>query len=257
MRAGVCEIFDDAAADRRHGASEIEETLVRDLLAARSQWQPDALRAGAKHLADGHPVMGNLRALAERARAGDPDSFAIWLEHRLDVLQTLPSRLAESSWPRVEIATRIVTLSRSGAVAAVVEGAWRRSWPGSVVVLDDGSSGCGKDQALRLAEFGEATSQPSASGPEWLEGSGVLVLAGADAVGPSRFFNAFGTRTLFELAGARGIARGVVADTGKDVSEEVLSDIEKHLSRFRDAEDRTRSIFEAVPLDLASFRVTE
>jgi translation initiation factor 2B subunit (eIF-2B alpha/beta/delta family) len=257
MQAGVIEIFEEAAADRRRGASEIEETLVRDLLAARSRWQPDALHAGAGYLADGHPVMGNLRALAERARAGDPDSFAVWLERRQETLKTLPARLAQSSWLQVVTATRIITLSRSAAVAAVVEGAWSKGWPGSVVVLDDGFSGCGKDQALRLAKVGEAVSQPDTSADEWLVGPGLLVLAGADAVGPSRFINAFGTKGLFELASSRGIARGLIADTGKDVSEEVLSDIEQRLPRVRDAEDRTRSTFEVVPLDLVSFRVTE
>ena len=149
--------------------------------------------------------MGNLRALAERATTGDLDGFAIWLERRLHVLRLLPQKLAESSWSRIQHSPRIITISRSSAVFAAVEGAWERGWQGSVVVLDGAPSGRGQDQAERLNRIGEASSRPDAGAPELLEEPGVVVMVGADAVGPSSFVNAVGTRMLLELAQNREV----------------------------------------------------
>jgi hypothetical protein len=250
----VLELFCLAATDRRNGASEIAEALVRGLLALGSKLEPAALVAGARLLAGGQPAMANLRSLA--ARAASP-GFRRFLELRAGVLDTLSHRLAASGWPYLERSNTVVTISRSTAVAAVVEGAWERGWRGSVVVLDGTVTGCGQDQVGRLSASGKAVSRPDATAPSCLDASGVVVLVGADAVGPQRFINAAGTTMLMELAAARGLQRVLAADSGKDVSEQVLDEIADVLPRHSDSPDREWPVFEAIPMRLVSERITE
>ena len=250
----VLELFRLAATDRRHGASEIEEALLRGLLASGGDWPRESLLSGASLLAGGQPAMANLRSLAARAAA---PGFRRFLEQRAGVLDTLPNRLAANGWPFLEGSNTVVTISRSTAVAAVVEGAWERGWRGSVVVLDGTVTGCGQDQARHLSGSGEAVSRPDATAPSCLDKSGVVVLVGADAVGPRRFINTAGTRMLMELATARGLQRVLAADSGKDVSEQVLDEIADVLPRHSDSPDREWPIFEAIPMSLVSERITE
>jgi len=80
-----------------------------------------------------------------------------------------------------------------------------------------------------------------------------VVLVGADAVGPRRFINAAGTTMLLELAAARGVERVLAADSGKDVSEDILDDIVDSLQ----ASDLEWPVFEAIPMNLVSKRVTD
>jgi translation initiation factor 2B subunit (eIF-2B alpha/beta/delta family) len=221
----IIELFRRAAADRERGAFEIEETLVRGLRTLKLD--PGALVAGARLLAEGQPAMANLRSLAERAAA---PAFGRFLEQRAGVLDELPHRLAANAWPHIEGASKVVTISRSRTVEAVVEGARERGWRGSVAVI-----------------------ARTATAPSCLDASAVVVLVGADAVGPRRFINAAGTTTLMELAAARGLERVVVADTGKNVSEDILDDIVDSLQ----APDQERPVFEAIPMSLVSQRVTE
>ena len=253
----VIEVFREAASDRSRGAAEIEEALVRGLLAVRSGWSAPTLRAGAALLAGGQPAMANLRSLSERAAASDLDGFEDWLERRLGLFGDLPGLFAANAWPRIQASRLVVTISRSSAVAAVIEGAWSRGWPGSVVVLDGTACGRGWDQAGRLAAAGEAISQPDASAPAWLEKPETVVLVGADAVGPIRFVNATGTRGLLSLARAQGVAGVLVADTGKDVSEEVVDEILENSPRHHENARREWAVFEGVAIDLLSARVSE
>jgi translation initiation factor 2B subunit (eIF-2B alpha/beta/delta family) len=221
----IIELFRRAAADRERGAFEIEETLVRGLRTLKLD--PGALVAGARLLAEGQPAMANLRSLAERAAA---PAFGRFLEQRAGVLDELPHRLAANAWPHIEGASKVVTISRSRTVEAVVEGARERGWRGSVAVI-----------------------ARTATAPSCLDASAVVVLVGADAVGPRHFINAAGTTVLMELAAARGLERVVVADTGKNVSEDILDDIVDSLQ----APDQERPVFEAIPMSLVSQRVTE
>jgi translation initiation factor 2B subunit (eIF-2B alpha/beta/delta family) len=126
-----------------------------------------------------------------------------------------------------------------------------------VVVLDGTVTGCGQDQARRLSVSGEAVSRPDATAPWCLDASGVVVLVGADAVGPQRFINSVGTTMLMELAAARGLQRVLTADSGKDVSEQVLDEIADVLPRQSDSPVREWPIFEVIPMNLVSERVTE
>jgi translation initiation factor 2B subunit (eIF-2B alpha/beta/delta family) len=199
--------------------------------------------------------MANLRALAVEAETAA--EFAAWLARRTKVLRELPRRLAANAWPHIENSTTVVTLSRSSAVAAALEGAWERGWGGSAVVLEGTASGHGADQARRLEVSGRAISRPDADAVVWLDVAVAVVLVGADAVGERRFVNSAGTRDLLELAHQRQVETILVADTGKDVEEEVLDEIVRRSPLHRESPDREWPIFEAVPLELVTARVTE
>jgi translation initiation factor 2B subunit (eIF-2B alpha/beta/delta family) len=253
----VVEAFRRAAGDRERGAGEIEAALIRELLELRKRWNPDALGTGAGLLAAGQPAMANLRSLAVRIGRLDGDSLAESLTSRADILETLPQRLADSAWPRLAAANRLVTLSRSSAVVAVVAGARARGWRAQVVVLDGTEAGCGPEQAAILADGGPTLSQPDATAPRWLEGRDVVVAVGADAVGRQRFVNCAGTLALLEQAAARGLVRMLVADTGKDVADEAVDEIVASGPLHRGRGNREWPIFEAVPMALITVRVSE
>jgi len=253
----VLEAFREAAADRRRGASEIEASLVRRLLGLGGSWSAEAQRLGAALLADGQPAMAGLQSLAVCAGERDPREFHRWLKRRSRVMRELPQRLATNAWPLVKSAERILTISRSAAVAAVVEGAWGRGWQGSVVVLDGTEAGRGKDQAQRLAAAGASLSQPDSAAAAWLDEGGVIVVVGADAIGPQHFVNVQGTRTLLELADARGIDRLLVADSAKNLPASVVDEVAALSPTHRDADGREWPVFELVPLRLVTARISE
>ena len=257
-RNEIIELFRTAATDREHGAGEIEKTLIRGLLDIEARLRLESLHKGLKMLAEGQPAMANLRAMAGwMAAVESPASCVSRLARRAAVLEELPDRLAANARPLLEDVQTIVTISRSSAVAAVVEGAWERGWSGSVVVFDGTASGRGADQAQRLATSGHAISRPDVAAPKWLETASVVVIVGADAVGRRRFVNSAGTRVLLELARHRGVKRVLVADSGKDVEEEVVEEIVARSPRHCESADREWPIFEAVALDLVTTRVKE
>ena len=253
----VIAAFRRAAADRAHGAGEIEARLIRELLELRPRWSAETLGAGGGLLAAGQPMMANLRALAACAGEGDGAGLDAHLRRRAEVLDSLPGRLAAAAWPQIKGAEVLVTLSRSSAVAAVVEGARARGWRGLVVVLDGTPAGGGPEQAAALAASGPALSQPDATAPRWLGGGGVVVAVGADAVSERRVLNCTGTTALLELAADRGLPRLLVADTGKDVSDDVLHDMAAAAPRHRDPSGREFPVFETAPLLLITARISE
>jgi translation initiation factor 2B subunit (eIF-2B alpha/beta/delta family) len=253
----VIAAFRRAAADRAHGAGEIEARLIRELLELRPRWSAETLGAGGGLLAAGQPMMANLRALAACAGEGDGVGLDAHLRRRSEALDSLPERLAGAAWPQIKGAEVLVTLSRSSAVAAVVEGARARGWHGRVVVLDGTPAGRGPEQAAALAASGPTLSQPDATAPRWLEGDGVVVAVGADAVSERRLLNCTGTAALLELAAVRGLPRLLVADTGKDVSDDVLGDMAAAAPRHRDPAGREWPIFETAPLHLITARISE
>jgi translation initiation factor 2B subunit (eIF-2B alpha/beta/delta family) len=257
-RDEIIELFRTAATDREHGAAEIETTLIRGLLDIQARLRLENLHRGLKMLAEGQPAMANLRAMAAwMAAVESPASCVSRLVRRAAVLEQLPDRLAANSWPLVEKSQTVVTISRSSAVAAVVEGAWRRGWDGSVVVLDGTASGRGADQARRLAISGPAVSKPDGDAPKSLDQVSVVVLVGADAVGRLRFINSAGTGDLLEAARCAGVETVLVADSGKDVTEDDVDDIVLLSPLHRDAGGEAWPIFETVPLELVTARVTE
>lgn len=257
-RDEIIELFRTAATDREHGAVEIERTLIRGLLDAEDRWRLQSLHRGLKMIAEGQPAMANLRAMAAwMAAAESPASCVSRLARRAAVLEELPDRLAANAWPLVETSQAVVTISRSSAVAAVLEGAWRRGWVGSVVVLDGTASGRGADQAHRLQVSGSVVSRPDSAASEALEQPSVVVVVGADAVGRRRFVNSAGTGDLLAAARCAGVETVLVADSGKDVSEDVVDEIVRLSPVYHETESASWPIFEPVPLELVTARVTE
>ena len=191
------------------------------------------------------------------AAVESPASCVSRLLRRAAVLEELPARLAANAWPHVENAQTVVTISRSSAVAAVVEGAWKRGWDGSVVVLEGTASGRGADQARRLGASGAAVSRPDSTAPEALARPSVVAVVGADAVGRQRFVNSAGTGALLEAARQAGVEALLIADSGKDVTEDDVDDIVRLSPLHRDASGENWPVFEAVRLDLITARVTE
>jgi translation initiation factor 2B subunit (eIF-2B alpha/beta/delta family) len=252
----VLEAFDVAANDRRRGASEIERVLVAALLGCRESWQKVSVVRGAGILADGQPTMANLRSLAHRAADGDLARFETWIENRSRELARLEDLLAAAAWPLLEGASGVVTISRSSAVAAAVEGARGLGWRGTVTVLDGTAAGGGRDLADRLRATGAVESLPDAFAAAALDSPDVVVLTGADAVGESVFVNVSGTRLLLELARARGRRTALVADSGKDVDDAAAFSLSERSPMYVDG-DRRWPLFEAVPLTLVDRRVRE
>jgi translation initiation factor 2B subunit (eIF-2B alpha/beta/delta family) len=254
------DLFRHARADHRRGAGEIERDLIASLIGARPWWRPAALRSGASGLLDAHPEMANLRHLGDLLRASDLDQVEHRLRRRLEVLDNLDALLGRSGAALLGGCARVVTVSRSSSVAAVLRGAAASGWRGEVVVLDGTSSGCGPKQAETLRDAGlDARSWPDGAVRWALDGDGdVVVVVGADAVAPSRFVNATGSRPLCELAAVSGVAVAVVADTGKDLSEDAVGAILGAGRMYREpGPGRCWPVFEAVPVEYADERVSE
>jgi translation initiation factor 2B subunit (eIF-2B alpha/beta/delta family) len=252
-------VFARAAEDRHHGAQEIERKLISGLLAKRSSWTREALARGASRLRESQPIMANLRVLARMVSDGEFDGVERRLRDRAEVLSELDERLAEAAWPRVEPLARVVTISRSSAVAAVLLGARSRGWQGEVVVFDGSPEGRGKSQSERLARtMPGVLSQPDAAMARWLAGGDVGVLVGADAVSTERVVNVCGTAVLLELAAGRGVPVILVADTGKDLpDDEIDSLLEACPKAGKGSQGRRWPLFEAAPMTLVSERIHE
>ncbi len=206
--------------------------------------------------------MANLRHLAETLTApSNLDEIENLLLQRQRVLDHLDQLLADAGAELVMSRSRVVTISRSSAVEAVLVGAFNRGWRGRVVVLDGTSSGCGPAQADRYSRVGlEVRSLPDGAMMEALAGAfgQMLALVGADAVGPRRIANAQGTALLLETASRRDIHTAIVADTGKDVGDRVVADLVEASRIEREAgPGRAWRVFEAFSRDLVRERVSE
>jgi len=252
-------LFDRAAEDRRHGASEIEHRLVADLLREEKRWTASALVSGAERLLAGQPAMANLRNLARELVRGDLATVQEWLQHRSVLLSELDERFAAAAWPLIEGTKRLLTISRSSAVASVLEGAWRRGWRGEAVVFDGSPAGGGIDQATRLGEsMDRVHSQPDSTVSRWLTGIGTSVLVGADAVSPERLVNVSGTSILLELAFTRSVPVVVVADSGKDLPDDEIDELLASGPTAAEGNTGRRwPIFEAVSREFVTNRVSE
>jgi translation initiation factor 2B subunit (eIF-2B alpha/beta/delta family) len=252
-------VFHRAAGDRVHGASEVERELVDALLAAREDWTVAALAAGAERLRSGQPAMANLRHLARVLERGDLAVVESNLRRRRTVLLHLDESLAAAASPAIESARRVLTLSRSSAVAAVLVGSWRRGWRGETVVFDGSPAGGGASQASRLTEaMDRVRSQPDAAMPSWFGDGRTIVLIGADAVSPERIVNVSGTAALLELAAARSTPVLVVADSGKDLPDDEIDELLRAVPEVvEDGPGRRWRLFEAVSAGLVSRRIRE
>jgi translation initiation factor 2B subunit (eIF-2B alpha/beta/delta family) len=248
-----------AASDRTRGAGEIERDLVRGLLEAGGPWPSEQLERWARQLVMAHPAMANVRRLAAEMRSGR--SLVAFLERRSAHLDDLPGLLSRHGSPLVLGCDRVVTVSRSSAVAAVLGGAARAGWTGEVVVLDGTAAGGGTEQAARLVAQGfRVRSLPDGAAASVLSDrrGGVLVAVGADAVGPRRVVNAAGTWALVEVAAVCAVPRVVVADSGKNLDE---ADVDALVGSIRthteEGPGRTWPVFEATPRERFTHRVSE
>jgi len=259
----ILKLFRQAANDRSRGATEIERDLLLSLSSTLRREESDRaiLRRGAALLRAGQPCMANLRRLAVllESRATDAELF-FSLEERLGVLNRLGSLLGLHAAPVVLEAGSLITISRSSAVFAAITAAVHEGWHGCVTVLDGSPSGRGPEQAARIRKLGiEVRSLPDAAMLEAFDGSAVdiMILTGADAVGPRRLINSQGTQLLLEAAAARGMRRLFVADSGKDVPEEELDAIRTAMPVYEAEEDRRWPVFEALPLEYYEERIHE
>jgi translation initiation factor 2B subunit (eIF-2B alpha/beta/delta family) len=252
-------LFDRAANDRLHGAGEIEIRLIADLLDSSCGFTALDLVSGAQRLLMGQPAMANLRNLAHELSRGDVDSAQEWLRRRSFLLSQLDERFAAAAWPLVEGAERVLTISRSSAVASVLEGVWRRGWRGETVVFDGSAAGGGASQAAALAETMDCVfSQPDSTMVGWFAGASSRVLVGADAVSPERLVNISGTRILLELATARAVPVIVLADSGKDLPDDEIDELLAESPEMIEEGARRRwPIFEAAPLEFVTNRIRE
>lgn len=258
----IIALFQQAAADRRHGANEIERRLIRELLNSKSEWRRELIEQGAQKLVSGQPSMANIRRLAiEMLETYDLGLLEKQLAVRGRVLADLPARLAEHGAEMVMNSDRVVTLSRSTAVYSVVTGAATRGWRGRVVVLDGTPSGRGIDQAADFCASGiNAQSLPDGAVFEAFDepASRLLIVVGADAVSCDRFVNAQGTHVLLEIGSALGVRRALIADSGKQLRDADLDGIlAASPMREESGPGRRWPVFEAIPLDLVNLRVTE
>jgi len=203
--------------------------------------------------------MANLRNLAREFARGDLATAQEFLQCRSVLLSELDERFATAAWPLIEGTKRLLTISRSSAVAAVLEGAWHRGWRGETVVFDGSPAGGGADQAARLAErMDHVCSQPDSIMPGWLTGSKTRVLIGADAVSPERLVNVSGTAALLELAVSRSVPVLVVADSGKDLPDDEINELLASGPEVVDeGTPRRWPLFEAVPYELVTDRIRE
>lgn len=254
--------FERAAADSCSGASRIEKTLVDELLKVRRSWVLANLHQGARILTEAKPTMANLSSLTrEIASALSVDEVLAVLEARRHKLEAIPAMLARTAVPLLIGFERLVTVSRSSSVAAVLGGLQSAGWAGDVVVFDGSPLGRGDQAAEELEVLGiNVHSQPDAVAPTWLESEGrkLAVVSGADSISDRRFINAAGTRTLFELADRRGVDRLVVAESAKlgdDAGFEEMLSGQRVVSET--GHGRSWCLFEAVPLSLVSAWVNE
>lgn len=203
--------------------------------------------------------MANLRNLARELGRGDLATIEAGLRRRRSQLLDVNDLLAVAALPSIEKARRVLTLSRSSAVAAVLEEAWRRGWRGETVVFDGSPAGGGASQASRIAEtLDRVRSQPDAAMPGWFGGGGVMVVIGADAVSPERIVNVAGTAALLELAAARSVPAIVVADSGKDLPDDEIDELLAAVPEVvEDGPGRRWPLFEAVSADLVGRRIRE
>lgn len=259
----IVELFERAANDRQRGATEIERDLLLRLVDGwpSSGGRMEVLRAGADRLRKGQPCMANLlRVAALIGAARQPQELQAALEQRLETLLQLGTLLGRNALPILLEAEILVTISRSSAVFAAVNGAVQEGWSGRLFVLDGSPSGRGQEQAERLRRLGlDLRSLPDAAMLEAFDEASVamLVLCGADAVGSKRIVNSQGTQLLAETAGARGVRRILVADSGKDLQEAEIDRILAASPQVEESPGRKWPVFEACPMELFDGRVRE
>ncbi len=216
------------AADRESGASDILPraiTILRGAL-ADDPVEIEPIAAGLCAAQPGMAPLWNAAATALAAhRAGEPERFerfAMRVDRAPDALTRFalealcPEGAAADGSTRLA-PLRIVTLSNSGSVAAVLEvlaqmRALRVACAEGRPMLE------GRLLAARLAAGGAQVDLFTDAGVGQALGAADAVLVGADAVTPEWFLNKIGTRLLVSAAHLQGVPTYVVASRDKFAS---------------------------------------
>lgn len=251
--------------DRRRGASEIEERLLRALLgwlqgiedgrdgAEAVEALLVALTAG---LHEHQPAMANLLQLANRTwllweetgeAAEVKGRIARTWRRRLDRLRDRDRDLGRHlvAWAEKRWGSRrptVLTLSRSGTVRNGLVALREAGWDPVVMVGEGRPGNEGRDLArdlrdpaggaavnARLVTDAVVVALAAGSSPGTTgcpDPERAAVWVGADAVGPERFLNKVGTRALAAAARERGLPVLVLADAAKLVPEALFEALE-------------------------------
>jgi translation initiation factor 2B subunit (eIF-2B alpha/beta/delta family)/ADP-ribose pyrophosphatase YjhB (NUDIX family) len=228
--ARVRPTVETVAADTDHGSAWLSLRALEVLrdeaaLAAERPGDPDSwspLTTLARDLLDARPSMAVVanrvnRAMAAASETTTPDALESAALEGIDRSTTADADAAAIAADRLP--GRIATLSRSGTVAAAVEGAD----PAAVLVGESRPGGEGVGTAERFAERTDAavTLTTDAALADRLAATGVeAVVVGADTVLPDgRVLNKVGTRAAAAAAAAEEVDCYVVAASDKIAAE--------------------------------------
>lgn len=253
----------ELAADRTAGAAALASRALRLVRDVQAVGRP--LAPLARALCRAQPSMAPLWTLAAEALAADRDPS------RLD---RFAGRLERSSRSLVRVATehlapadgvalRVVTISASGSVHAVLEALGRRHQV-HVSCCESRPALEGRVMAAQLASAGMPVRFFSDAAIAHALTRADAVLVGADAVAPAWVMNKSGTFMLAAAAALRGVPVYVLATRDKFVAEPIAQRLvirderpEEIWETAPDGVEVRNPYFERIPADLVSAVVTD
>ena len=250
------------AGDRTSGATALVDRALDILATASASGQTSGAAAA---LCRAQPTMASIwnlaiTALSEETEPGRLQRF----RHRQQRAAAALTRFAVPALlPSPPRAMRLITLSSSSAVLAVVRGL--RTEVELLVSCGEGRPLYeGRHQAAALRAAGATVHLLTDAGLGSVIDDADAVILGADAVGPQAFINKSGSRMLAAAAQHRGVAVYVLATSDKLATPALWP----HLRIGAQATDEVwdapstdvvveNRYFEVVPLDLATAVVTD
>ena len=252
----------DIAADHSSGATDLTDRAM-DILtaAAAARLTVDAAAA----LCRAQPTMASMwnLGLAALAEPSDPGRLQRFRHRRQRAAAALTRFAVPALRPSPPRTMRLITLSSSGAVLAVVGGL--RAEVELHVSCGEGRPRYeGRQQAAALTAAGATVHLLTDAGLGSAIDNADAVILGADAVGPQAFINKCGSRMLAAAAQHRGVAVYVLATSDKLATPGLWP----HLSIDAQAPGEVWDVpspdvivenryFEVVPLDLATAVITD
>lgn len=234
-------------------------------------------------LADGLAAGIPIRPIAREICRAQPSMASMWnaaleaiaAEHSPARFDRFASRIARAAAATARVGVehlagpdetgplRVVTMSQSGSVAAVLEAVYQRR-PLQVSCSEGRPALEGRRMATHLAQRGIAvTFYTDAAVGHALECAD-LVLVGADAISPDWFLNKSGTRMLAAAASVRGLPVYVVASRDKFVPKPIAERLtvrEGAPQEIWDAPPEGITVrnpyFETTPLDVLTSVITD
>jgi translation initiation factor eIF-2B subunit delta len=232
------------AEDRESGASALLGRAIGVLADGLTAGVP--IRPIARELCRAQPSMASmwnaaLEAIAAEHSPARFDRFASRIARAAAAMSRFGAEHLAA--PDESRPLRVVTISHSGSVAAVLEAVHHRR-PLQVSCSEGRPALEGRRMATHLAERGIAvTFYSDAAVGHALEGADA-VLVGADAISSDWFLNKCGTRMLASAASVRGVPVYVVASRDKFVVPQVAS-------RLIIREGAAHEIWQAPPAGIA------